>query len=82
MAQVLRMVRSAAGYDTTILITGESGTGKELIADAIQSLSKRANGPFIKVNCGAIPESLADSALFGHERGSFTGATATHTGFF
>ena len=82
LAQALRMAKSAAGHDTTILITGESGTGKELMADAIQSMSKRAGAPFIKINCGAIPEGLVDSALFGHERGSFTGATSTHAGFF
>ena len=64
------------------MITGESGTGKEVIARAIQGSSERAGQPFITVNCGAIPENLVESILFGHEKGSFTGASAKHIGKF
>ncbi len=65
-----------------MLITGESGTGKEELARALHGRSRRARGPFVAVNCGAIPESLAESALFGHEKGAFTGAAFTQHGYF
>jgi DNA-binding NtrC family response regulator len=75
-------IRKIAGHQTTVLITGESGTGKELVAKEIHRLSSRAKQPFIAINCGAIPESLVESELFGHERGSFTHAVETRLGYF
>lgn len=78
----LIMARKAAATDSTILILGESGTGKELIAKGIHNHSKRRDNPFIAVNCGAIPANLIESELFGHEQGSFTGATKTKIGKF
>lgn len=74
MKRVIEMVHSVADTDSTVLIRGESGTGKELIARAIHSFSKRRYFPIVAVNCGAIPESLLESELFGHEKGAFTGA--------
>jgi transcriptional regulator with PAS, ATPase and Fis domain len=71
-----------AGTDSTVLIQGESGTGKELVARYIHSYSRRANNPFIAVNCGAIPPELLESEMFGHEKGSFTGAVAARMGMF
>lgn len=68
--------------DAPVLLLGETGTGKELVARALHERSTRARGPFLKVNCGAIPSELVDSELFGHERGSFTGAVATRVGWF
>src|SRR3569623_1715013 len=82
MAQVRRTVEKVAASDTTVFIAGESGTGKELVARAIHRISKRANGPFIKVNCGALTETLLESELFGHEKGSFTGAIKQKLGRF
>lgn len=82
MAQALKMAEQVAGSDASILITGESGTGKEVIARFIQSKSKRSGKPFISVNCAAIPENLLESELFGHEKGSFTGAVARRVGKF
>ncbi len=82
MRQVASLVAKVAVMDTTVLITGESGTGKELVADALHGLSPRATGPFIKVNCAAIPENLMESELFGHEKGAFTGAGASRPGRF
>ena len=82
MAIVRRMVEKIAASDTTVFVSGESGTGKELIARAIHRLSKRATGPFIKVNCGALTESLLESELFGHEKGAFTGAIKQKLGRF
>src|ERR1019366_2469779 len=67
-------LKKAAPTDLTVLVTGETGTGKELVAQAIHESSSRAHKPFVVVDCGAIAASLAESALFGHERGSFTGA--------
>ena len=79
---VMDMVRQVAPLNSPVLLLGESGTGKELIAAAIHQLSTRREGPFVKVNCGAIPESLVDSELFGHEKGAFTGALAKKRGRF
>jgi transcriptional regulator with GAF, ATPase, and Fis domain len=79
---VLERVELVARSDAPVLILGETGTGKEVIARAIHSRSARSSGPLIRVNCGAIPPELVDSELFGHERGSFTGATATRKGWF
>jgi len=82
LRDVLDMVRIVAPTDATVLINGETGTGKELIAEAIHKSSNRANGPFVKVNCAAIPAGLLESELFGHERGAFTGAIARSIGRF
>jgi DNA-binding NtrC family response regulator len=82
MKQVFRLGTRAAQSDIPILIEGESGAGKELIARAIQGTSGRAGKPFVTVNCGAIPENLIESILFGHEKGSFTGASDKHLGKF
>src|ERR1700720_659327 len=82
LRRVLEMVRVVAPTDATVLINGETGTGKELIAEAIHKCSDRSNGPFVKVNCAAIPAGLLESELFGHERGAFTGAVARSLGRF
>ncbi|MEM7434230.1 MAG: sigma-54 dependent transcriptional regulator [Myxococcota bacterium] len=82
MREVFRQVDRLAGRDISVLVRGESGTGKELIARAIHENSRRAGGPFVAINCAAIPESLQDSELFGHERGSFTGAHKARRGCF
>ncbi|RUR52089.1 sigma-54-dependent transcriptional regulator [Vreelandella populi] len=80
MQQVYTRIRKTAPADVTVLILGESGTGKELVARAIHQQSKRAKAPLISVNCAAIPETLIESELFGHEKGAFTGASAARTG--
>ncbi len=82
MVKVYQMVEKVAPRDATVLIRGESGTGKELIAQAIHQQSQRANGPFIAVNCAALPETLLESELFGHEKGAFTGAEKQKRGRF
>jgi two-component system response regulator PilR (NtrC family) len=80
--RILDMVPRLAATPSTVFITGESGTGKELLAQAIHAFSANANGPFLSVNCGALPEGLLESELFGHVRGSFTGAVRDHKGLF
>lgn len=82
MRELVGVVRTVAPTMITVLLTGESGTGKEVFARLIHDLSPRKSGPFITVNCGAIPEGLIESELFGHEKGSFTGASAERKGFF
>lgn len=82
MQEIFKLIGRFAPTDTTVLIQGESGTGKELIADALQRHSLRRDTPFIKVNCGALPESLLESEIFGHEKGAFTGAVALRPGRF
>lgn len=79
---VISLIRQVAGHDSTVLILGESGTGKEVAARAIHDLSPRRNRPFVAVNCGAIPAELLESELFGHEKGSFTGAVTARKGRF
>jgi transcriptional regulator with PAS, ATPase and Fis domain len=82
MKEVYRKIDKVATTDISVLITGETGTGKELIARELHKRSPRAKGPFITINCGAIPENLLESELFGHVRGAFTGAVATRQGKF
>ena len=82
LKEVMEMVREVAPLDSPVLLQGETGVGKEIIANAIHGLSRRKNGPFIQVNCGAIPETLIDSELFGHEKGAFTGAISQKRGCF
>lgn len=82
MDKIYTLIQKIAGTNTNVLITGESGTGKELVARAIHFNGPRRDLPFVPVNCGAIPETLIESELFGHVRGAFTGAVADHAGFF
>jgi len=82
LREVMEAVAQVAPADAPVLILGETGTGKEVVARAVHAHSRRAKGPFLRVNCGAIPPELIDSELFGHERGSFTGAVGTRKGWF
>ncbi|MCG8336932.1 MAG: sigma-54 dependent transcriptional regulator [Proteobacteria bacterium] len=82
MKEVHELISTVAPTDSTVLITGESGTGKELVANAIHKNSLRSEGPYIRINCAAIPENLIESELFGHEKGAFTGAEVRKTGKF
>jgi transcriptional regulator with GAF, ATPase, and Fis domain len=82
LKKVLGMAKEVAPLDSPVLLQGETGVGKEVIANAIHRMSRRSGGPFIQVNCGAIPETLIDSELFGHEKGAFTGAIAQKRGCF
>ena len=82
MLDIISLVRRVAPSEATVLIRGDSGTGKELIAKAIHFSSSRASGPLVKVNCAALPETLLESELFGHEKGAFTGALTTRQGRF
>ena len=80
MRQVYSLIHRVANFDNNVLVTGESGTGKELIARAIHNLGERAGRPFVAVSCGAIPETLIESELFGHDKGAFTGSTGNRAG--
>ena len=82
MQAVYDLIAKVAPTDATVLLTGESGTGKEVVAQTIHDLSRRRRGPFLPLNCGAMPAGLIESELFGHERGSFTGATQLRRGYF
>ena len=82
MQSIFKTIKTVADTRTTVLLTGESGTGKTLLARALHSLSTRRQGPFVEVNCGALPESLLESELFGHQKGSFTGAIRDKVGKF
>jgi DNA-binding NtrC family response regulator len=82
MQRIYQLVRSVTNLKVTVLVTGESGTGKELIARAIHNLGAHSNRPFVAVSCGAIPETLIEAELFGHEKGAFTGTTGAREGYF
>src|ERR687884_421384 len=82
MREVYRMVRMAAPRSANVLLIGETGTGKEVIAKAVHKLSRRSDGPYVRVNCGALHENLLESELFGHVKGAFTGAVENKTGRF
>jgi len=82
MVELIQIIKQVAPTDVTVLVTGESGVGKEVVANLIHLNSKRKDKPFVTVNCGAIPEGIIESELFGHEKGSFTGAIETRKGYF
>src|SRR5262247_1540292 len=82
MREMFARLEKLARSDTTVLVTGETGVGKELVAEALHDHSPRAAGPFVVLDCGAIPPNLVESELFGHERGAFTGASSTYVGAF
>ena len=82
MQEVAHITKRVARTNASVLLLGETGTGKEVIANAIHQLSHRVSGPFVKVNCGALSESLLESELFGHVRGAFTGAVGNRAGRF
>ncbi len=82
MRRLQQTIGIVAARDTTVLVEGESGTGKEMVARELHRLSGRADGPFVAVNCAAIPETLLETELFGHEKGSFSGAVFRHEGYF
>src|SRR5262245_3002285 len=82
MQEIFALLQQAGPSKACVLITGESGTGKELVARTVHALSSRRNGPFFAINCAALPESLIESELFGHEKGSFTGASERRAGCF
>lgn len=80
--EVRKHISALAAIDIDLLVTGETGTGKDIVASCLHGFSIRKNGPFVAVNCGALPDTLVDSAFFGHERGAFTGAESRHLGYF
>src|SRR5262245_7613937 len=82
MASVVAQLRKLGKTEVTLTITGETGTGKDVLAHAVHDASKRARGPFVVFDCGAVPANLVESELFGHERGAFTGALGEHEGAF
>jgi DNA-binding NtrC family response regulator len=82
MQEIVEVIQQVAPTDITVLITGESGVGKEIVAQAIHTASRRSHKPMVTVNCGAIPEGIIESELFGHEKGSFTGASDSRKGYF
>jgi transcriptional regulator with GAF, ATPase, and Fis domain len=82
LSDVLSKAEKMAYRDVPVLLLGETGTGKELFAQAIHEASPRSQNPFVAVNCGALPRELAESLLFGHKKGAFTGAYQNHSGYF